>query len=366
MENRKKKISFVIGSLSSGGAERVISTLSNELINDFDVIIITFQRRAPFYFLDERIKVIACSDNIKNPSSVFQSLKLNYSLTKRVSKIMKREKVDLAIGFITSANIIAIIAAKINGIPSIISERNNPLLTDVPKFWVVLRNLVYPMADRIVLQTKGVRKIYEQKIKRNKLVILPNPIAPQLTKFRDTSVNREKIILTVGRLHKNKCQDMLIEAFNEIKAEGWKVMIVGDGIEKQRLNALIEKHNLVDKINIISQVKHIDQYYNKASIFVFTSRTEGFPNALIEAMHYGLPTISTDCNFGPSDLITEGYNGYLIPVDGKAELKEKLTLLTKDTELQQKFSVNAKKTTEAYTSEKVVSQWEKLINSLLK
>jgi GalNAc-alpha-(1->4)-GalNAc-alpha-(1->3)-diNAcBac-PP-undecaprenol alpha-1,4-N-acetyl-D-galactosaminyltransferase len=334
-------------------------------VRNYDVVIITFEKKQPFYFLDERVKVVACMERIKKSSSFFQSLKLNYSLANKVSKIMRSEKVDIAIGFITSANIIATLAAKINGIPSIISERNNPLRGDVPKFWVILRKFVYPMADRLVLQTTGVKKIYEKKINTSKIAILPNPISSELSKFRDTSIKKEKIILTVGRLDDNKCQETLIEAIKDLNLEGWKVLIIGDGIKKQNLNALIEKHKLIDKIKIISNVKRIDHYYNKASIFVFTSKTEGFPNALLEAMHYGLPSISTDCKFGPSDLITDGYNGYLTKINDKEELKEKLTLLINDTKLQQKFSERAQETADDYVCEKVVSQWESLINSLL-
>lgn len=361
----RKKIAFVIGALSSGGAERVISTLSNELVRNYDILIITFRKKQPFYFLDKRVKVIACQDITKIPSSIFHSMKLNFQLTMIVSKIMKKENVDLAIGFITSANVIAVIASKINGIPSIISERNNPLQNNVPKLWLILRRFVYPMANRLVLQTMGVKKIYEKKIEPNKLVILPNPISSQLSKLRDSNVNKEKIILTVGRLIDNKCHDILINAFHEMTLEDWNLVIIGDGNKKQELNTLIEKYNLSKKIKIISKVKSIDQYYNKASIFVFISRAEGFPNALLEAMHFGLPVISTDCDFGPSDLIKNGHNGFLIKVNNKEDLKLRLTTLINDTRLQKQFSVTAKKTADDYVSEKVVSQWENLINSLL-
>ena len=122
----------------------------------------------------------------------------------------------------------------------------------------------------------------------------------------------------------------------------------------------------IDKIKIISKVKNIHQYYNEASIFVFTSKTEGFPNALLEAMHYGLPCISTDCNFGPSDLINDGVNGYLIPVDNQLELTTKLSCLIEDENLQKQFSKTAKESTKKYISKNVLDQWESLINKYIK
>jgi glycosyltransferase involved in cell wall biosynthesis len=365
LEDKKKKIGFVVGSLSSGGAERVISTLSNELIKKYEIVIITFIKSKPFYFLDDRIKVIACINHKEQPSSVFQSFKLNYILTKRISKIIKREQIHIAIGFITSANILTTIAAKINRIPCIISERNNPLLEDVPRFWVILRKIVYPLADSLVLQTKGVKMFYEKKIKPHKITILPNPISSELSKLQKHSLKKEKIILTVGRLDKNKCQDQLIKAYKCINATEWKVNIIGDGCEKQELQNLIDEYNLNDKIKIISKVERIDKYYNKASIFVFTSKTEGFPNALLEAMHFGLPCISTDCNFGPSDLIEDGINGFLVPINDQIILKSQLSELINNEALRAEFSKKSKLRTENYKSEKVIAQWEKLINTFL-
>ncbi|WP_047546297.1 glycosyltransferase [Psychroserpens sp. Hel_I_66] len=365
MSNPKKKIAFVIASLASGGAERVISNLSNTLIENYEIIIITFSESKPFYNLDQRIKVISCLDKIEQPKSIFQSLKLNYLLTKRIFQILKKEHVNVSIGFITSANILSTIASKFYGIPCIISERNNPLVEEVPKFWVLLRSLVYPLADKMVLQTEGVKKIYENKIRKNKISILPNPIASELTNLRDHTIKKENLILTVGRLDENKCHEDIIQAFKTIKVHNWKLLIIGDGDKKEKLIKLIKSSHQSDKIKIISKVKDIENYYNKASIFVFTSKTEGFPNALLEAMHFGLPSISTNCDFGPSDLINDGTNGFLIPLNDSIVLRERLSQLIDSKKLRHIFSQRSIQRTENYESKKAVAQWEQLINSLL-
>ena len=109
----RRKIAFVIASLAPGGAERVISNLSNGLINSFEVVIITFENSKPFYELDERIQVIPCLESIKQPSNFYQSLKLNSTLISRLYQIIKKEQIDIVIGFITSANILSIIASKL-------------------------------------------------------------------------------------------------------------------------------------------------------------------------------------------------------------------------------------------------------------
>lgn len=363
MDHKKKKIGFVIGSLSSGGAERVISTLSNELIEKYEIVIITFEKSNPFYSLHNKVRVIHCKKIIHTPSSLFQSLKLNYQLLKGVYKIIKSEKIDIIIGFITSANIIATIAAKLNSTPCIISERNNPMIEEVPKFWIILRNYIYPLADKLILQTEGVKKFYVNKIKSHKISILPNPISTDLSLLRNEDIVKEKIILTVGRLDANKCHDLIINAFKNINSKDWKLVIVGTGPMENELKKLVKKHNVQDKVEILGKVKQIHEYYNKAGIFVFASRMEGFPNALLEAMYFGIPTISTDCNFGPSEIINDGENGYLIPIEDQNMLEKRLTNLIGDEKLRDKFSNNSKLTTKTFLCDAVVKKWDKVISS---
>jgi len=365
LKHKKKKIAFVIGALTPGGAERVISTLSNELIEKFEVSIITFTKSDPFYRLDTRIKIISCFDKIDKPSSIFHSLKLNYVIAKKITALVKKEQIDLLIGFITSANIIATIAAKFNRIPCLISERNDPLKKDIPRLWVLLRKRIYPMANNLIVQTEKVKSIYTKMLNSERITVLPNPISSDLSKLRKNNVSREKIILSVGRLNDDKRQDKIIKAIHKLSLKDWKVILIGNGNNKKKLTALIENYNLSEQITILSDIKDVDRYYNKASIFVFTSKAEGFPNVLLEAMHFGLPCVSTDCNYGPSDLITDGVNGFLIPVDDQEKLTLKMEQLINDENLQAQFSEKAIETTINYTSEKVSSLWEALINNYI-
>lgn len=362
MEQKSKKIAFVIGALKPGGAERVISTLSNELIDDFDVTIITFVSSIPFYPLDKRINVISCFDKIDQPKSIFSSLKLNYKILNKVTQITKKEGIDLLIGFITSANVIATLAAKKNKIPAFISERNDPLKPEIPKFWLLLRRWVYPMANNIIVQTEKVKDIYEKMLNTKNITVLPNPIAPKFSKLRKKGQAREKIILSVGRFNNDKRQHKIIEAYNSLNLVDWKLLLIGDGPNKKKLASLIEKYELSNRVTILSNIRDVENYYNKSSIFVFASKAEGFPNVLLEAMHFGLPSISTDCKYGPSEMIEDGDNGFLVPVDDQKELTNKLTILVNDENLQNQFSHRALETTKKYMSSVVTKQWEQLIN----
>jgi GalNAc-alpha-(1->4)-GalNAc-alpha-(1->3)-diNAcBac-PP-undecaprenol alpha-1,4-N-acetyl-D-galactosaminyltransferase len=361
----KHKIAFVIPSLAPGGAERVVSTLANNLINTFEVSIITYIKVEPFYNLHPNIKIHFCVDSISPSTNIFSALNSNYLLFQRISSIVKKEKIELLIGFLTSANVLSVLVSKYNSIPSIISERINPYSTNTPKIWQALRKITYPKANYVVVQTNEIKCYYSTNIKESKLVILPNPISDELTSQRENNPLKENIILNIGRLTNQKAQDILIEAFSQTKNQNWKLLIVGEGPKKKEYEVLINNLELQEKVILVGKTKDISTYYNKSKIFAFTSIFEGFPNALIEAMHFGLACISTDCPTGPSELITDDIDGNLIPMNNKNLLVDKLNILMENEAKRIEFGKNAMKKVEQYEVDKVVNDWKKIIKSSL-
>jgi len=358
---RKKNIAFIIHSLSSGGAERVISTLSNQLIDTYNISIITFLNAPPFYPLDKRIKLLACFDNINPSSNIFQALNTNYGLYKKISGFLKSEAIDLCIGFLTTSNVLSVLAARSNNIPVIVSERINPNSSKKPFVWERLRKFTYPKADYVIIQTQKIRGFFSSWIEDSKLRILANPLSPNLKYDQTLDDSRDNIVLNVGRLTDQKGQDMLIKAFSDLNPKGWKLIIVGEGIKRPIYEDLIRKLEMTEKIFLVGSEKNISKYYNSAKIFAFTSRFEGFPNALIEAMYMNLPCISTDCPTGPSELISDGLNGFLVPIDDQKSFREKLNMLVNNQDLRIKFSENGKAEVERFSVEKVVEEWEGII-----
>ena len=139
----KKTIGFTIYSLSAGGAERVMSTLANQLVTDYNVVIISLEACQPFYDLDERIKLLNCDLVLPKGQSKLTALSNHAKIVKRLSNHFKNEAIDLVIGFTTSVNVLSIAAAKLNKTPIIISERNNPIIDPPNAYWKQLRNLLY-------------------------------------------------------------------------------------------------------------------------------------------------------------------------------------------------------------------------------
>lgn len=361
----KTKIAFVISSLTSGGAERVLSTLANSLVHDFQVTIITLYSGKPFYDLDSRIQLISCKESYNRNMSFINSLTNNVYMIGCIYRILKKEQISVSIGFMTTTNIYTIIASKLAKIPCLISERTHPDFDPLSNFWIKIRAKTYPYCTKLIVQTASIKSYFVQFLQANKLAVIKNPLAETLLTFRNNSIKKEKIILSVGRLDPVKNQRLLIEAFAEMQTEDWKVQIVGEGALYSELKSLVQELNLEASVELIGSVDVVHEYYNKASIFAFTSNFEGFPNALIEAMAFGLPCVSTNCPSGPSEIIEDGENGFLIPVGDKTMLKRKLEILMNQADLREQFSSAAKVSTVKFESAHISEQWKRLLTEAL-
>jgi GalNAc-alpha-(1->4)-GalNAc-alpha-(1->3)-diNAcBac-PP-undecaprenol alpha-1,4-N-acetyl-D-galactosaminyltransferase len=263
------------------------------------------------------------------------------------------------------SNILTTIAGKFTGIPVIISERNNPKYEATAAFWKFLRKYVYGSASILVVQTDAVKKFYLPFIKHKKIRVIPNPISESLSQQRKLDSTKERIILNVGRFTWQKNQKMLIRAFSKIAPMDWKLVIVGKGKLENELKNEIEASGLSHAIELKGPNSEIHEMYNRAGIFAFPSRFEGFPNALLEALHFGIPSISTDCPYGPSELIKSCENGFLIESDNQAQLEEMLKLLIEDQTLRDLMSRNAIESTESFRESKIIEIWNSLFKEFL-
>lgn len=362
---KTKNIAFVLPSLSSGGAERVTVNLANGLCHIYNVHVITLAKGESFYHLDERIKLITCSESSIISKNIWSALKNNYRLYNSLKRILNKNSIDLVIGFTITANVLSVLSAKRLKIKSIISERSNPNIYVPNTLWRNLRKLTYRYANRLVVQTKQNKLNFNNVIKTDRITILPNPIAQHLVNKKTSIEERENIILTVGRLDENKAQHILIKAFAKLNANNWKLVLVGDGEERKNLEDLVFNLNLKDKVIFEGKRKNIHDYYNNSSIFSFTSRSEGFPNVLIEAMYFGLACVSTDCPYGPSEIIADTINGFLIGIDDVDALTEKLQTLIDNQKLRHYVGESAHHSASKYIPKHVIASWNELIKATI-
>lgn len=244
---------------------------------------------------------------------------------------------DIVLSFIGKNNMMAILATENTSIKCYVAVRGEPTEEYYSRALRMISKTLFVRADGVILQTRRSMEYFPGFI-RKKCVVLKNPINPAFMDDNDrTNINRT--VVSVGRVDENKHQIMLISSFISLANDypDWKLIIYGDGDCRPALQKKAAEFNALageERISLPGTVTDVREHIRNAGIFVLPSKTEGMPNALIEAMSLGIPCISTDCPCGgPAELIEDGKNGYLIGVDAEEELTQKLRLLMSDEQL---------------------------------
>ncbi|MGB2864548.1 MAG: glycosyltransferase family 4 protein [Sedimentisphaerales bacterium] len=420
-------ILILINSLTSGGAERVTVNLSSYLVEKgYKATVVTIKNEErDFYTLDRRVARI-CLDstqrtlrsnrvmaNLKQRMkrltvlrilgrlsslrilgrlfslrilgrlfslrvldrlSLFRTLK---SL-KPLRKVIKQQQPDIVLGMITSNAVRAIIASF--GLPTkvITSERNFPGRKKTSSRWARFRKRFYRFADGHVVQTHKISCWLKKHTRASNITIIPNSVtypiislspvlAPQMVVSKES-----KVILAVGKLHEQKGFDLLISAFHRIAQHmpGWVLVILGKDVrtegQRQSLQQQIDELDLNDKVKMPGCAGNISDWYRRSDIFVLSSRYEGFPNVLLEAMANGCSCISSDCDTGPSEIIINEQNGLLIPSEDIDSLAEAMERLVKDEKLRAHIAANAIKVRENFSEHRIMSMWIKFFEEVLR
>ena len=352
------KILFYIGSLKKGGAERVISNLANDFVKNNEVVLITTVNKIE-YSLNRNI--IYHSLEYKKKTNIMQQLK-------NLKKLVNKENPDVIISFLTGANFRILLLRKMINIPIIISVRNDPKKEYKALQRKILSKILYPKTDGIVFQTEEAKKYFNRKI-QNKSVIIPNPIKKEFFTNEQSTSKKEKIIVSVGRLEKQKNHNLLIDAFFDIskKFPDYKLIIYGEGSLRKQLEKKIQSLNMQDKVILPGIVDNIQDKIKQAKVFVMSSDYEGMPNALMEAMALGLIVISTDCPCGgPKFLIENNKNGFLVGVKNMKELSTAIEKALKLSEKEiKKISENARKFVSKLNEEEINKIWYEYIEKVV-
>ncbi len=392
-----KHIAMYIGSLVKGGAERVMCNLAEYFYEqgyrvtfvttylgqeEYDVPHAVWNREPQEGYReltvldpDDHEHKVYLNDNADGIRRVFTALPLS-DRGGRIANFRKREKIlrdtwkelrpDVILSFLGKNNIMAIRTSRGLGIPVVVSVRSNPSREYGSKSLDLSMRYYFPKAAGVVVQTTEAAQYFGSRVKTK---ILPNSIHPDFIN-RDTVPfdDRSKEIVTVGRLDDNKNQILLIKAFKEIEKEfpDYRVVIYGDGEKRKEFESAASEH-----VSFKGRVSDVPEKIAGAEVFVLTSRQEGYPNALIEAMSLGLVCISTDCPCGgPKDLIDNGKNGLLIPMADDdqmvKDLADKLRSVLKDRKLMDRMSAEAVKVRDEYNPDRINSQWKDYLEEVMK
>lgn len=351
----KKKIVFVLGGMSFGGAERVISILANHYTKkDWQADIITLLKPDCDFELHPSIRHIHLGGAIRS-----RALRMPGWLF-GLHRYIVREKPDAVVSFAARINLLVLLAAVL--CPGrrprlIISERNDPTRDTRTAGIRRLTELLYPRADAIVFQTARAMGCFSAKVRR-KGRIIANPVTPGLP----CATLASRRVVAVGKLMQQKNHAMLIRAFARIahRFPQHTLHIYGDGPLRGELEAIIGEKGLCGRVVLEGWHADVNSAIADAALFVLSSDYEGLSNALMEAVAMGLPCISTDCA-GAQEMIADGTSGLIVPVGDEEALVGAMERMLSDSAFAGRCAAAAREHAQSFATQNILALWEEAI-----
>ena len=284
---------------------------------------------------------------------------------RRLRELLQQQRPKRVLALLTKTNILCAAAVWDLPIHLVVSERNDPRLQQLDRLWSRLRSVYYRRADVVTANTEGVLEALQAMGPWQRLALLPNPLPGGLSlqdSYQPSDHQRE--VLAVARLVPQKGLDVLIRAFASLPLsvrDGWCVTLVGDGPERQTLEELATDAGLRDVIRFEGFRSDPLVFMRRASIFALPSRFEGMPNALLEAMAAGLPSVVSDASPGPLEMVSDGQQGLVVPSEDVIAFAAALQRLMLDRDLRHRCGVAARSTLRALDWDVVESHWRSVL-----
>lgn len=352
-----KKVMFVCQSLGNGGAERVVSVLTDELSEaDYRVFILTMTKEKQVYNINENVEIVAPHKNYN--AGILGKLQR----VKIIRDEIIKHKIDVVVAFSHYNAMFSVIASYGLPVRIIGSERNDPAQLKNRKILNSTRNILYKKLDCLVCQTDEAKAYFPNKI-QDKTTIILNPISASI--IDPYCGEKEKKIVTFCRLEPQKNLRMLIDAFEMLYEEypDYELNIYGEGSERENLLNYIVSKGLVNVISIKPFCKDVHQKVMKATIFALPSNYEGLSNSMIEAMALGIPTVVTDCPCGGARMVIENNkNGIMVSVDDPKAMYEAFKKIIVSPKFAKELSNNGVKIRDKLNCKKIAKQWKKAID----
>lgn len=337
-----------------GGAEKQLIMLSNEMAQrGHKSYLLSLSQNNPCYPIENKVNYLYKEDCFRN--KLLNIIDRYFYLKKEISII----KPDLIISFnVQPAFLCSLMGNKIAN-KTIYSERGDPNDKEYDGINGIIRDYMVNHINGFVFQTQGACDFFSEKIKK-KSIIINNPVFINPDNVSD-NINSKKTIVTVGRLHEQKNQKLFIEAISNLsdKYSEYSAEIYGEGPLKNQLQKQINESETKVKISLMGAHEDVLDRIKGASLFILTSDYEGIPNALIEAMALGIPSISTDCSPGGArELIEDSVSGYIVPCGDAKLLQKRIETLIDNPEISRKMVENAKIKIKELLPNIIFDEWE--------
>ena len=368
------KILIFTNSLAGGGAERAAATLANFWARQgWGVTIVTLNPQSEdFYILDPLVRRMSL--NLSGGSSnVLHALLRNARCVAGLRRIILQIRPAVVFSMMSTPNVLLAFASRgISNLCTIGSERCYPPHAPLGRIWDALRSRMYGRLSAVVALTHECAEWIRTNSSATRVVVIPNatvwPLPDNTPRINPHSLcpPGRKVLLAVGRLDTVKNFTVLVSAFSELaeKYPDWDLVILGEGPEREVLESTVRDKALETRILLPGIAGNVGEWYGRADLYVMTSRSEGFPNALAEALSHGLPAVSFDCDTGPRDIIRHGIDGLLVPANDSAALTEALDRVMGDAHLRRRLAIRAQDARERFSIERVGKMWEELFIQL--
>ncbi|WP_046744976.1 glycosyltransferase family 4 protein [Kordia zhangzhouensis] len=360
LQNSKKKICLIVECLSIGGAEKQAANFSKSLEKEgFEVSIITLKDKISYEYAgtlynlgkkESSIKIVKQAQKLIAFKKAYQHCNADVYIDFRTRTRKRMEFVLHKWVFDNAKMIFVIHSYKIDW--------------HIPKGRFFTK--IYAKAKAVVAVSEAICKNVEKTYDFKNVIHIPNYITSEVSCSQATVQLDEDYIIAVGRLDNHIKQfDKLIEAYkaSKIAEKGIKLVICGDGQDRKVLQELIKKLQLEAHVQLLGFVENIDDYIRQAKFLVLSSRVEGFPMVLIEALQQKTPVISFDCLSGPNEIIQHKINGLLVENQNFANFKDAMRLLIENLELYAICKQNAVSSIKKFTEKNVIPLWIQLLNA---
>lgn len=347
------RVVFVQAGLGAGGAEKVVSILARqraEAGDDVHVLAFSTPREGSYFAYPESVRIETPRSESRNPA---------LRIPRRILWLRQRFrqlKPDLIASFLTKPNVLTLAASRGLKIPVIISERNNPTVQAAHPLWHPAGLLLARSAARLVMQTEQARANLPARL-RKKAVVIPNPcVIP--TGARKNSGDGSRLV-AVGRLDRQKGFDLLLEAFAQVatKIDRATLTIFGEGAERAALQEQARKLGIAERVRLPGVTRSPGEWLDAGDIFVLSSRFEGFPNVLVEALAAGFAAVAFDCPWGPSSIVSHEKDGLLVPAEDVEALAQALQRVITEADLRHALAAAAPQAASRYELSNVLGQW---------
>ena len=354
----RKKILVVISSLRRGGAERVVSRLTQAWAQEHRVTVVVFNAEGRAYLHGGTLVDL----DVPSRGGLLRKMLAATRRIFQLRRLMARVEPDFVFGFMESANLSLVVASSFTPWRRrlTVSVHNDP--SRMHSLHRLGAFLLYRCAARVVAVSQGVGERLSRKIllAPSRITVIYNPVAlkevESVTAFLSPPVPGP-YFFAAGRLAPQKDFARMLRLFAMLPPDGTRLIIAGDGPERASLHALAATAGLSGRVVFLGNVENPFVYMQHAIAFLMTSRYEGFPMALIEALACGCPVLAMDCDFGPREAVRDGQDGFIVSPQDESAFVSKLSLLASDRTLRDKLGASAVRRARDFDTTSIASQW---------